>query len=120
MIITLIGFSLLLISLLLFIISKKKIIIIPFFIGLIISVASTVLILYSYVGIGPKAYELKAERERLATAYLEECHPEIIEEIYEWNSECYTYKYWNNNPWTSWFLNDEIAKVYVPIELQSY
>jgi len=42
----------------------------------------------------------------------------LISSIYDWNSECYSQKYWANNLWTNWLCSQKIADAYVEISLE--
>ena len=42
----------------------------------------------------------------------------VIQNVYEWNKEVYSTKYWQANKWTNWFLSKEVADSLQYIELE--
>lgn len=43
---------------------------------------------------------------------------EVIRDVYEWNSDVCSKKYWSVNPWTNWFYNKEVVDSLEYIEME--
>lgn len=43
---------------------------------------------------------------------------EVIKDVYEWNSDVYSKKYWSANPWTNWFYNKNVVDSLEYIEME--
>lgn len=53
---------------------------------------------------------LVAECEIIDTEYEDVSKTDVIQRVFEWNRNVYTYQYWMNNPWTNWFHNKRVGE----------
>lgn len=53
---------------------------------------------------------LVAECEIVNTEYEDVSKTDVIQRVFEWNQDAYTYRYWMKNPLTSWFYNKRVGE----------
>ena len=58
--------------------------------------------------------------ELIDSDYEDVSKSDLIEDIAQFNSDLYRYKYWQANPWTSWFYIEEIANTLDYIEYPDF
>ena len=63
-------------------------------------------------------YESLCRRYEIVTSEYEDVSKsDVIKDIAEWNKDVYSYKYWANSPWTSWFYSKRLADSIEMIEI---
>lgn len=60
------------------------------------------------------------ECEIINTEYEDISKTDVIQRVFEWNQNAYTYNYWMNNPWTSWFYNKRVGESLKHINTSEY
>lgn len=137
MIITLIGVILLLLSITSTILYKKatirrsfldileSLMIAGYILGFVITFGSGLEIIWVNITVDKQIYENNLERESLvkqveciSSEYEDVSKATVIANVYDWNKEVYTEKYWAENPWTSWFFNQKVIDSLEYIELE--
>lgn len=63
---------------------------------------------------------LVAECEIINTEYEDVSKTDVIQRVSDWNQNVYTYNYWMNNPWTSWFYNKRVGESLKHINTSEY
>ena len=126
MICTLIGISLIIISIILNIIDEhqykvdlENAIIFTFLLGILITVFCSVAIIFGHMGVNNQIQKNKIEYDSLCkrleiinSEYEDISKSDIIKDIADWNGKVQNCKYWSKNLWTNWFYSDkEISKL---------
>lgn len=95
--------------------------------GLTVSIMAVVIFAVQCIGVDPNVqrnnmqYEaLVAECEIINTEYEDVSKTDTIQRVFEWNQNAYTYNYWMNNPWTSWFYNKRVGESLKHINTSEY
>lgn len=127
MIITLIGFGMLVLGIVGFVLCKfctlpycDDIIhcfsIILVVIGIIWNIMCYPFIVGSHIMTDKAIYDNNLERasivkqvECISSEYEDVSKATVIQNVYEWNKKVNDAKYWSTNPWTSWFWNKEVV-----------
>lgn len=93
--------------------------------GGLIAIAMAVCIFCAHVGVDTEIeknrieYESLCQRYEIVTSEYEDVSKsDVIKDIAEWNKAVYDYKYWANNPWTSWFYSKKMADDMKMIEVK--
>ena len=84
--------------------------------GAYMTVVMAILIMVAHIGVDTVIeenrieYEALCERQEIVESEYEDVSKsDVIKDISEWNKKVYHYKYWANNPWTSWCYSKRIA-----------
>lgn len=95
--------------------------------GLTVSIMAIAIFVVQCVGVDPNVqrnnmqYEaLVAECEVIDTEYEDISKTDVIQRVFEWNQNAYSYKYWMSNPWTSWFYNKRVGESLKHINTSEY
>lgn len=56
----------------------------------------------------------------ISSEYEDVSKANVIQNVYKWNKEVYDAKYWVDNPWTNWFLNQRVVDSLKYIDLEDY
>lgn len=92
---------------------------IVFAIGLIYAIIISGVTIIYHVGTSSSIYALQQERASIintidSTADVKDLtiidKQTLMTSIADWNSNCYSYKYWAASPWTSWILNQKLVE----------
>lgn len=93
--------------------------------GVVMAVGMTICIICAHVGVDAVIeknrieYESLCQRYEIITSEYEDVSKsDVIKDIAEWNKEIYSYKYWANNPWTSWFYSKRVADSVEMIDIE--
>ena len=93
--------------------------------GGIAAVAMASIIICNHVGVNAVIeknrieYESLCQRYEIVTSEYEDVSKsDVIKDIAEWNKNVYSYKYWANSSWTSWFYSKRIADSIEMIETE--
>lgn len=93
--------------------------------GGLIAFIMTVCIICAHVGVDAVIEENRIEYESLCqryeiitSEYEDVSKSDVIKDIAAWNKDVYSYKYWANNPWTSWFYSKRVADSVEMIEIE--
>lgn len=82
-------------------------------------------IIYSQLTADKSIYEYNLERESIvkqveciSSDYEDVSKATVIANVYDWNKEVHSTKYWAKNPWTSWFWSQKFVDSLEYIELE--
>lgn len=94
-------------------------------VGVIMALGMACAIICAHVGVDAAIeknrieYESLCQRYEIVTSEYEDVSKsDVIKDIAEWNKGVYRYKYWANNPWTSWFYSKRVADSLEMIEME--
>lgn len=91
------------------------------FIGLIIGVIA----INHHIAVDKDIYETAMQYESLTkqlqtnnSEHEDVSKAEVIQKVYDWNTNVYKWKYWTDNPWTNWLYSKKYADSLRYIELE--
>ena len=83
----------------------------------------SILIMCAHVGVDNQLEVNRIQREGIERRYdvlQSQCEDmsdiSVLQDITEWNMDATRYRYWCNNPMTSWFYSEKIAQSLEPID----
>ena len=82
-------------------------------------------IIMNHIGIEKAIYDKQMDRASLVkrleivdSDYEDISKSEIYKEVYEWNKDVHSHKYWGSNPWTNWFYDKDYCEALRYIDLE--
>lgn len=58
--------------------------------------------------------------QNITSEYEDVSKSNIIQDVYNWNKDVYTAKYWSDSLWTNWFYNQKVVDSLKYINLEDY
>lgn len=99
--------------------------IISIFIGIGIAIFICMIAVFNHISLDKKLYENNLQYESILkqvevvnSEYEDVSKTDVIQKVYKWNRDVYSYKHWTESPWTNWLYSKTIADSLKYIEIE--
>ena len=99
--------------------------IINLFTGIGIALFISIMAIYNHTSLDKKLYENNLQYESILkqvevvnSEYEDVSKTDVIQKVYEWNRDVYSYKHWSESPWTNWLYSKKYADSLKYIEME--
>lgn len=93
--------------------------------GFLVTIVCVWVIVTNHVTVQKDIYEAELERtsivkqiEVVSNNYEDVSKATVIKNVYDWNKNVHSIKYWGKNPWTSWFWSQKYVDSLEYIEME--
>lgn len=133
MILTLLGFGLLIVGGILLYVGCETYIDACFYVGLgslivgvLVAIACIISIVSGHCAVDKSIYDAELEYnalikqvEAVNSEYEDVSKATVINRVYRWNKDVYGEKYWAENPWTNWFYDKDYVNSLKYIDMEN-
>lgn len=93
--------------------------------GIDIAIVICMIAVFNHTSLDKKLYENNLQYESISkqvevvnSEYEDVSKADVIQKVYEWNRDVYSYKHWTESPWTNWLYSKTIANSLKYIEME--
>lgn len=93
--------------------------------GIDIAIVICMIAVFNHTSLDKKLYENNLQYESISkqvevvnSEYEDVSKADVIQKVYEWNRDVYSYKHWTESPWTNWLYSKTIADNLKYIEME--